>query len=132
MIQKELDFHCRPENYIENSTYEDRHDGFCLRSIDSERHLSQCKDAAEIIKHNEDLENKLLKVQEEARRIGTTSIISKDQLELLKIHDRHNHVMSVVDMQLLATTGIFPKRIYKYTRPTCATCCYGADQCKPW
>ena len=86
------------------------------------------KDAAETIKHNEDLENKILKAQEEAHRIGTTSTLSKDQLELIKIHERCNHVMSVADIQLLAATGVFPKRLSKHTRLACATCYYGAAQ----
>ena len=58
-----------PEDYFGNSTYEDTHDRVFLRHVDAERHLSACKDAAEIIKHNEYLENKLLKVQEESRRM---------------------------------------------------------------
>ena len=64
-----------------------------------------------MIKHNEDLENKLLKVQEEARRIGTACTLSKDQLELLKTHERHNHDMPAADVYSLATTGVFPERI---------------------
>ena len=61
-IQKVPDFQCLPEYYIDNSTSEDGHEGVFLRSIGTERHLSACKDAAEIMKHNEDLENKLQKV----------------------------------------------------------------------
>lgn len=119
ITQKEPDFQCLPEDHIENSTYEDGH--HCLRSIDARRHLSACKDAAETIKHNEDLENKLLKVQEEARRIGTASTFNKDQLELVKNCEGHNYATSVADMQLLAATGIFSKRLSKCTMPSCTT-----------
>ena len=59
------------------------------------------------MKHNEDLENKLSKVQQEACRIGTASTLSKDQLELLKTYERHNHVMPAASVQSLATTVVF-------------------------
>ena len=67
MMQKEPDFQCMAKDCTEHSTYEDGHEGVYLRTIAAKRHLSTCKDTAEITKHNEDLENKLLKVQEEAR-----------------------------------------------------------------
>ena len=92
--------------------------------------MSSWTDTDEIIKHNEDLENKLLKVQEEARRIGTASTLNIDQQELLRIHERFNHVMSAYDIQLLAGTDVIPKSISKCTRQACAACCYGADQRK--
>ena len=68
-----------PEDCVGSSSYENEYEGVFLRSIDSDRHLSACKDAAEIIKYDENLENKLLQVQEEARRIGTASTLNKDQ-----------------------------------------------------
>ena len=40
--------------------------------------------------------------------------------------------MSVADTQLLAATGMFPKRLSKCTKPACATCYYGAAQHKLW
>ena len=113
-----------PEDYIECSAYEDDYEGVALGSIDADRHLPVCTDSAEIIKKNEDLETKLVQVQKEARRIGTTSTLAKDQLELLRIHERYNHVMSVADIQRLAASGVFPKRLSKCTRPACATHCY--------
>ena len=73
-----------------------------------------------------------MQVQEEARRIGTASTLTRDQQELLRIHERCNHVTSVADMQLLSATSVFPKRLSKCTRPACATCCYDAAQRKPW
>ena len=73
------------------------------------------------MKHNEDLENKLLKVQEEARRIGTASTLKKDKLELPKINERHNHEVSITDMKLLAATGVFPKKLSKCARLGCST-----------
>ena len=85
-----------------------------------------------MIKDNKDLEDKLLKVQEEAHQIGTASTLNKDQLELLKINERHNHVVSVAEMQLLTANVIFPKSLSKCTRPACAAYCYCAAQRKPW
>ena len=131
-IQKELDFQCLLEENIETSTYEDGCEGVFLRSIDAKHHLSAHKDSAEIIKHNEYLENELLKVQEEARVVGTSSTLNKNQLELLKIHERHNQLMSIANIQLLVATRTLPKRIYKCTRPACATFCHSAAQRKSW
>ena len=68
-----------PTDYIENYAYENENEGFWLRSIDAESHLSECIDADEIIKYNEDLENKLLTFQEEAYLIGTASTLNKGQ-----------------------------------------------------
>ena len=87
-----------------------------------------CKDAAERTKHNEYLENKLLKIQEESRQIGTTSTLNKDQLELLRIHESHHHVTSAATTHLIEATGTFPKSFSKRARPACATCYYRALQ----
>ena len=100
-----------PEDCIESSTYEDRYEGVFLRTVDSERCLSACKYADEIIKHNEDLKKNILKVQEEAHLIETASTLNKDQLEVLRIHKRHNQVTSAADMKLLSATSMFPTRL---------------------
>ena len=70
------------EDCIETSTVEKEHEGVALRYIDATRHLSVHTNTAEIIKHNKDLEYKLLNVQEEYRRITTADVITKDRKEL--------------------------------------------------
>ena len=76
-----------PDDNIESSQFEEEYEGDCLRSIDANRHFSTHTCAAELIKHDEDLQDKLLKVQEESRRIETESTITRDQQELLLIHE---------------------------------------------
>ena len=91
-----------------------------------------CKhiDTADLISKNKDLELKLSKVQEEAKMIGTADTLSKDQSELLRLHERFNHVIYIPDLQTLAAAGHFPKRSSKCTRPACTSCCYGSAQRK--
>lgn len=113
------------------SIEEDDH-GVALQSINTDSHLNKYVDAVKLINKNQDLEKKLAKVQEEARMIGTSETLSKDQTELLRIHERYNHVISIPDIQILAAAGHFPSRLAKCTRPACATCCYGSAQRKPW
>ena len=52
----------------------------------------------------------------------------KDQIELLKIHERYNHVISITGIELLAAVGYFPKRLLNCTRLAYAIYCYGATQ----
>ena len=99
-------------------------------SIDDNRHLSECTDAAKLVKHNESLQDNILKVQDEVRRIGIASTLTIDQQDFLRIHERHNNDMSVADTQLLAATGVFLKRLSKCARLACAACSYGSSQRK--
>ena len=48
------------------------------------------------------------------------------------MHERHNHAVSIADIQLLASVWEFPWRIYEFARLVCATCYYSEDQHKPW
>ena len=106
--------------------------GVALRAINHETHVSKYVDAAELIAKNADLEDKLTKIQQEVRHICTKDTLTKDQIELLQIHERFNHVISIADIQLLAAAGHFPKRLSTCTRPACATCYYGKARRKPW
>ena len=121
-----------PEGYIESSGAEEEHEGTDLRSIDATRRLSTCTDVAEIIKHNDDLKYKLLKVQEEARHLGTAAALTKDKQDLLRVYERHYLAMSVSNTQLLSAVGSFPKIISKCTTPACIACYCRASQRKPW
>ena len=46
-------------------------------------------------------------------------------MELLRLHEKHNHVISIEDLQLLEEACHFPKLLSKCARPACATCFYG-------
>ena len=61
------------------------------------------------MKHNEDSQCKLLKAQEEAHRIGTVSTLTRDQQDLLRIHETCNHAISAAGMQTLAAIGVSTK-----------------------
>ena len=62
----------------------------------------------------------------------TKETLDKNQLELLQLHERFNHVISIADLQLLAAAGHFPKRLSTCTSPVCTTCCHGKVRSKPW
>ena len=71
----------------------DTNEGVALRWIDSDAHLSKCVDTAEIIQKNLDLEDKLTQVREEAKRIGISDSLNKDQTELLRLNERCDHII---------------------------------------
>ena len=58
--------------------------------------------------------------------------LSVDQKELLSIHERLNHQLSIKDVQLLADAGYFPKWLANCCRPQCFACQFGKSQKKPW
>ena len=72
--------------------------GVALRIINAKTHLNKYVDTVELINKNKDLEEKLAKVQEEARQIGTKETLSKDQSKLLQLHERYNHVIPIADI----------------------------------
>ena len=63
--------------------------------------LHALQDTEKLIKKNDDLELRLLNLSKDLKSISTESTLSNDQAELLQIRERHNHVLSVVDIQLL-------------------------------
>ena len=93
-------------------------------SIGSDTHLRKYFDAAEIIQKNLDLEDKLNQVRDEAKRVGTSYSLNKDQKDLLRMHGRCNRVISIADLKLLEVAVHVLKRLSKCVRPDCATCCY--------
>ena len=72
-----------------------------------------------------DVEEKLTRFREEDKLIGTSDSLNKDQTELLRRHERHNHVISIVHLQLLVAVDHFPTRSSKCARLHCASCCCG-------
>ena len=100
-------------------------EGVALNLTDSCKCLHAMLDTEKLIKKNDDLELKLLNLSKDLNLMRTSSTLSNDQAELLRIHERYNHVLSIADIQLLAASGKFPSRLSKCTRPVCATCCYG-------
>ena len=58
--------------------------------------------------------------------------LSKNQRELLSIHKRLNHEVSIKDIQLLAAAGYFPKRLATCNRPQCCECHFGKAHKKAW
>ena len=107
-------------------------DGVALNPIDPKNRLNNFIDTLDFMSKNADLEEKLLKIQKEAILTGTSETLNKDQQELLRIHERHNHVILILDIQALAAASHFPKTLSKCARPDCATCYYGAAERKPW
>ena len=53
-----------PDDYIERSVFGEEYEGVCTQSIDTNHHFSACTDAVELIRHNEDFKEKILKVQD--------------------------------------------------------------------
>ena len=116
----------------EDHTHLNEDECFAQKNNVDFRSTKQLIDAAEVIKKNEDLVNKLEVLQKDIKNIGTADDLTKDQIELLKMHERHDHVISTPDIKLLAAAGCFPKRLARCTHPACATCCYGYAHRKPW
>ena len=128
MIQEEASF---PDDlFTYDFDEDDEVTGVAL--LDKNANLSKYMDAADLIATNADLEDKLLKLQEDAKQTCTKETLDKNQLELLQLHERFNHVISIADLQLLAAAGHFPKQLSTCTRPACVTCCYGKARRKPW
>ena len=51
-----------------------------------------------------------------------SSVLSKDQMELLNIHNRFNHQLPIKEIQILAEVGYFPKRLALCRYPQCCAC----------
>ena len=94
--------------------------------------LKKYADAPKLTSKNEDLENRLFQIQKKAKLLGTKDTLSKDQIKLLHIHERNNHIISIADIQILVAVGYFSRHLSKCTRPACTTYCYRAAQRKSW
>ena len=55
-------------------------------------------DSSELVQNNEDLEKKLLDFQKETKKTRTADILSKDQQELLLVHESCNHVIPILEI----------------------------------
>ena len=65
-----------------------------------------------------------MKVEESTKRIRTAELLTKDQVELLWLHKKYNHVILIANLQILAIVGRFLKKLAKYIEPAYTTCCY--------
>ena len=70
-------------------------------------------------------------MKQDSNKISRVYALSRDQLELIRIHERFNDVISIVDVKLLVAVGKFPKRLSTCPRPACATCFYVSAYRKP-
>ena len=73
-------------------------EGVALNATDSSTRLHALLDANKLIKKNDDLELKLLNLSKDLKLMSTASTLSKDQAELLRIHEHYNHVLSIADI----------------------------------
>ena len=64
--------------------------------------------------------------------MSTSSILSNDQAEMLRIHKRCIHTLSIAYIKFLSASVKFTSLLSKCTRPICATCCCGLAQRKTW
>ena len=96
-----------PKDFTEASAVDDEYEGAALRSIDSTHYLFKLNEIEKIIKHNEDLQDKLLKDQEESRFVWTANVLNKCQQELIQNHERCNYTMQEAEIQLLAALNTF-------------------------
>ena len=70
-------------------------------------------------------------MKQDVKIISKALSLSQDQLELLRIHERCNHVISIDDIQLL-TAAKNPNLLATCPRQACATYCYGSSHRKSW
>ena len=69
---------------------------------------------------------------EQLAEIFNTKTLSEDQQELLAIHEKANHSISMRDIQALAARGQLPKRLSVCVRPVCSSCLFGKAHRRPW
>ena len=53
-------------------------------------------------------------------------------MKLLEIHDRTNHCVSIKEIQVMASMGIFDSKLASCQPPVCASCMIGCAHKKPW
>ena len=69
-----------------------------LNDVDTETRINRLLKAEELIKENKDIENKLETLKQDVKKISTASALYRDQLELIRIHEQHNRVISIADI----------------------------------
>ena len=98
-------------------------DKVAFRSIEDTSDRSNLIKAATKIAKNKDIHVSIEDVQ--SKDSHKPHSLSKNQRELLSIHNRLNHEVSIKDTQLLAAAGYFPKRLATCSRPQCCECHFG-------
>ena len=69
---------------------------------------------------------------EQLAEIFNTKTLNADQQELLAIHEKANHSISMRDIQALAAAGHLPKKLSLCSRPVCSSCLFGKAHRRPW
>ena len=89
--------------------------------------VDQTKEAEELLNKPPTAET-----AETLRELICTDTLSLPQRQLLALHRKSNHCLSMVEIQELALQGHYPKNIGTCPRPVCAHCLYGKAHKKPW
>ena len=66
------------------------------------------------------------------KEIFSQKTLSRDQEELLALHEKTNHCVSMQDLQTLAIKGHLPQRLALCPRPVCSGCLFGKAHKRPW
>ena len=62
----------------------------------------------------------------------TPKTLTQNQTKLLEIHDKTNHCVTIKEIQVMATMGIFDSKLAFCQPPVCALCMFGCAHKKPW
>ena len=69
---------------------------------------------------------------EQLNEIFCQKTLSSDQEELLALHEKTNHCVSMQDIQTLAIKGHLPQRLALCPHPVCSGCLFGKAHKRPW
>ena len=61
----------------------------------------------------------------------STETMSKDQLELLKLHNKYGHISFKI-LRNMAKQGLIPSKFVHVDPPKCPSCLYGKQTKRPW
>ena len=62
----------------------------------------------------------------------TPKTLTQKQMKSLEIHHRTNHCVSIKEIQVMASMGIFDSMLASCQPPVCALCMFGCAHKKPW
>lgn len=105
--------------------------------LEQDKHLvEKYNDVQQAVLDDEDEEAKLLKSlamsKDKLNSDYSVNTLSKDQQELLDIHEKTNHCISIKELQLMAKEGKLPNRLSTCNPPLCPSCLYGKAHKRPW
>ena len=69
---------------------------------------------------------------EQLNEIFSQKTLTSDQEELLALHEKTNHCVSMQDIQTMAIKGHLPQRLALCPRPVCSGCLFGKAHKRPW